>query len=201
MEERWETLKWVNSYIRENQERWEFEKLERSENLRMRLMCDMDTAWKKHGSAKWTQIIGNNLMCCQFNRERAPATSRPFESDGWWLVGWSSAGLSSFRSSSERSRTSTHTTGAQVDKLWWTDCSWLSSLDGLVQLYWEEGVGNSLCVSSDQHWGLESWFIEETPESWFREETVRRGPGICILRETGEVTRDMHLPLSTEPSD
>ena len=52
MEERWETLKWVNSYIRENQERWEFEKLERSENLRMRLMCDMDTAWKKHGSAK-----------------------------------------------------------------------------------------------------------------------------------------------------
>ena len=52
MEERWETMKWVNSYIRENQERWEFEKLERSENLRMRLMCDMDTAWKKHGSAK-----------------------------------------------------------------------------------------------------------------------------------------------------
>ena len=37
MEERWETMKWFNSYIRENQERWEFQKLERSENLRMRL--------------------------------------------------------------------------------------------------------------------------------------------------------------------
>ena len=35
MEERWETMKWVNSNIREKQERWEFEKLERNETLRM----------------------------------------------------------------------------------------------------------------------------------------------------------------------
>ena len=165
----------------------------------------MDTVWKKHGSALRTQIMGNNPMCCQFNRERAPATSRPFESDGWWLVGRSSAGTEAHLDHRvKRSRTTElQTTGHK-----WTYCDERIVTGYHLRKVWSGFTGKrevpTVCVFQPINIG--GWNKSSLRRGWLGEEPVPKETwnvhnwGVVLMSKF-QVTQDMHFPLSTEPSD
>ena len=140
----------------------------------------MGEAWQAHGSTKRAQIIGNNSMCCQFIRERPPANNRPFETDGWWLVGRSKCGtLTHLDQRVKRSRTTElQTTGHRR-----TYCD-----ERIVTLVIISGrfdpafTGKkevlTVCVFQPINIGVWNNSSEKEPVE---------GPGICILRGTGRV--------------
>ena len=144
------------------------------------------------GCAIRPQNIGNNFMCCQFDRERPPSTNRPFESAGWWLMGRSKCGtLTHLDPRVKRSRTPAHTTEHK-----WKYCG-----ERIATGYHNRPFGPALlgrgrsrqfvCFNRPT---LEAGIIALSTKAKDDSERNRypKKPGMHL---------DMHFPLSTEPSD
>ena len=159
--------------------------------------CDMNTAWKKHGrrmaAQMRTQIIGNNFMCCQFDRERAPATSRPFESNGWWLVGRSSAGTEAHLDHRvKRSRTTElQTTGHK-----WTYCDERIVTGYHLRKVWSGFTGKrevpTVCVFQPINIG--GWNHSSPRRGWLREEPAKETWNMHLERNWGVVLQNAGYP-------